>query len=116
MENNVSEQQDLLKELQGYAILDDSTGAVYLGVNHGDLDEHWGNVYVSNSLGNEYVLSRAHVSQYRLLYDFDAVNGIEGVYVTNVVDNWNEDVNNKKNDKLQTFITFNNGMSDSFRN
>lgn len=66
---------------QGYVILDDHTGAVYMGVNHGEYNSHWGHVYVSDSIGYKYVLSSPHTRfQYSSSgtpnYDFDRINGL----------------------------------------
>jgi hypothetical protein len=104
----------------GYAILDDSTGAVYMGVNHGDfLNSHWGNVYVSDSAGIKYSLSLQHASQLTsnsnsqvsVSYDFDIIHSVEGVYMGNVLLNWQSSTGSRDYDELETFITFNNGGS-----
>lgn len=100
-------------ENNGYAILDDHTGAVYMGINHGDYDSHWGHVYVSDSIGYKYVLSSPHTRFVSAggvpSYDFDRINGLEGIYLSNVLFNWDEE--EAIQDEVQSFITLNNGGS-----
>jgi len=96
-------------QYNGYSILDDTTGAVFLGVNHGDLYAHWGNLYLSDSLGISYSTSLLHVSQLFGLYDFTRVRGLEGVYLANTVVDWEDKETTNSNSILQTGVTFNNG-------
>jgi len=101
-------------ENNGYVILDDHTGAVYMGVNHGDVNSHWGHVYVSDSIGYRYSLSSPHTRfQYSSSgapnYDFDRINALDGVYLSNVLFNWDDE--EAVQDEVQSFITLNNGGS-----
>lgn len=68
----------------GYRIIDDASGSIFMGVDHGS----WGNVYTSDASGIKYTTSLEHVSKSFPYFDFTPVQSIEGVYIANVIDNW----------------------------
>jgi hypothetical protein len=90
--------------------LDDKTGGVYVGINHGDVvSSRWGNVYVSDSTGANYIETLLHVGQHNsIFYDFDAVQSVEGVYIGNVLRNY-EDNTPEEYDQLVSFFSYDNG-------
>ena len=121
-------------ENKQYAILDDSTGGIYIGINHQDVRSgRWGNIYTSDStgiliflfffffsflitgnVGSRYILSLEHVkllplSSSSVLYDFDNVKSLEGIFMANVLTNW-ETSTGDQFDLLQTFLSLNNGI------
>ena len=90
-----------------FQILDTSTGAAYLAVNHGSITSKWSHLYLSNSLGNMYSLSLPYV--HRGVYaitDFSKFLGLEGIYIANAMSA--NDVNSATL-LLKTYITFDNG-------
>jgi hypothetical protein len=91
-------------------ILDDETGAVYLGINHGGTyTSRWGNIYVSDATGVQYVSSVQHVAfgALDMEFDFDRISGVEGVYIANILENYND--RNVNTAKITTLITMDNG-------
>ena len=65
-----------------------SEDTVFLHVNHIGESSTWGNVYVSNALGLGYALSLPHNRRATNgKCDFEKVEGIEGIYLSNYIDN-----------------------------
>jgi len=95
--------------INGYTILDDHTGAIYLGLNHAAYQSHWGNVYVSDSVGVHYYPSQSHVNAYQPIYDFERVHTLDGIYIANTLTNWAEENTDRDDDLVQSFITMDNG-------
>jgi len=91
----------------GYAILDDYTGSVFLGIVHSyDYTTNWGNLYASDATGSRYSLSLRGIHQYRGIFDFVRVQGLEAIYFANVVYN-TADVDSP----LRSVISFDDGSS-----
>jgi hypothetical protein len=92
-----------------YTILDTSEGSVFLHVNHGDYNTGYGNIYLSDAEGLKFALSlRNNKRDAQGRCDFEKVQGIEGIYITN------EQINSeasmlKEKPKLRTKITFDKG-------
>lgn len=78
-----------------------------MGILHNEIS----NLYVSDSLGYRYITSLQHISQFTsvnyVFYDFEKVQGIEGVYLTNQIQNWQDP--NPIIEEKQTYFSFNNG-------
>eukprot|EP00002_Diphylleia_rotans_P011359 TRINITY_DN2246_c0_g1_i2.p1 TRINITY_DN2246_c0_g1~~TRINITY_DN2246_c0_g1_i2.p1 ORF type:complete len:688 (-),score=116.94 TRINITY_DN2246_c0_g1_i2:832-2895(-) len=93
----------------GYSILDTSFGAAFLHVNHQSLKSDWGNLYLSNDLGTNYVLSLPfqHRNEYGSC-DFEPVKGLKGIYMSNVVTSVDDTVESP-NTIIQSRISFDNG-------
>jgi hypothetical protein len=73
-----------------YTILDTSEDSVFLHVNHQGDGAKWGNVYISDSLGLNYSLSLPHNRRdTNGKCDFEKIQGIEGIYMANFIDNIN---------------------------
>ena len=84
-----------------YTVVDSSEDTVFLHVNHGGGSSEWGNIYISNGAGLNYTLSLPHNA--RALSgkcDFDKMEGLEGHYLANYVDNvqYSDDFDAKFND------------------
>lgn len=95
---------DFLDE-KGYAILNDDTGSVFMGVNHDNLLTGWGNLYTSDAMGVRYSLSQERISRYALYYDFESVKDLEGIHLINLVAKYETN----QPSKLRTRFSFNNG-------
>jgi len=71
-----------------YTVVDSSEDTVFLHVNHGGAASEWGNIYISNAMGLNYSLSLPHnVRALNGKCDFDKMEGLEGHYMANYVDN-----------------------------
>merc|ERR1719163_1637532 len=95
-----------------YTILDTSEGSVFLHVNHGDYHTGYGNIYLSDAEGLRFALSLRHNkrdAQGRC--DFEKLQGIEGIYITNEQINAEADLDGGRHEKprLRTKITFDKG-------
>ena len=67
-----------------YTILDTSEGSVFLHVNHGDFHTGYGNIYLSDAEGLRFSLSlRNNKRDAQGRCDFEKLQGIEGIYITN---------------------------------
>ncbi|KAK5556632.1 vacuolar protein sorting/targeting protein PEP1 [Exophiala xenobiotica] len=95
---------------QAYTVLDSSTHAVFLHVTVNALpDREYGAIIKSNSNGTSYVFTLDAVNRDTEGYvDFEKMQGLEGVAMTNVVSNLDE-VNDGGKKKLKTMITHNDG-------
>lgn len=123
-----------------YTFLDTSENSVFIHVNHFGEKSKYGHIYISNAEGNQFSLSlHNNLRMVEGQCDFDKVNGLEGIYIANTIDQqWMKDnqqelqqeevkseesmneklptkakeANDKVNqfkDFIQTFITFNKG-------
>jgi len=101
-------------------LLDESTGALLLAVNHGfsskpNPSPHHGDVYLSNTDGSRFVLELEHVVNYHNWWDFHTVDAIPGVYIANTLANWEDDREDTFQSyfqgNLRTYLTFDNARS-----
>jgi len=70
-----------------YTILDMSEDQVFLHVNHYGSKAKFGNIYISDSLGRRYSTSLNNVVRGdRGQCDFEKVQSLEGIYITNIYD------------------------------
>ena len=93
-----------------YTILDTSEGSVFLHVNHGDYNTGYGNIYLSDAEGLRFSLSlRNNKRDAQGRCDFEKVQGIEGIYITNEQINTEGQSGAKEKPKLRTKITFDKG-------
>ncbi|PRP78631.1 hypothetical protein PROFUN_13505 [Planoprotostelium fungivorum] len=96
-----------LEEKNLYSILDDSTGAVFMGINHQDYDSRWGHLYVSEPMGVQYVFSLGYMVHTYDNFDFMRVRGAKGILFANSLENPNEGASAAE--KIRTYVSFNNG-------
>ena len=93
----------------GYQVLAGSFTQLVLQVQHMQ-DHNIGNIYISDSDGNKFGLSlKNNVKNDENKCDFQKVKSLEGVYISNVVDDKivkNKQIKKKQNYK-QTKISFN---------
>ncbi len=76
-----------------YTFLDTTENTVFIHVNHfGEKSKH-GHIYVSDPEGTKFSLSlHNNVRMTEGQCDFDRVNGLEGIYIANVIDqDWMKD-------------------------
>lgn len=70
-----------------YTFLDTSEGSVFLHINHFGEQSKYGHVYISDSKGSSFSLSLPHnIRGYDNQCDFERLQGLEGIYIANVVD------------------------------
>ncbi|GAM22674.1 hypothetical protein SAMD00019534_058490 [Acytostelium subglobosum LB1] len=81
-----------------YKIIDDSSGAIWLGIQMKRADR-FGSVYVSDSSGGKFTLSKERISLMSE-YDFAPFYGLKGAYVANQV---------TTGTNIQTIVTYDNG-------
>ncbi|CUM51723.1 unnamed protein product [Debaryomyces tyrocola] len=92
---------------QAYTVLDSASKAIFIHVTTNNENGHeFGSILKSNSNGTSYSLTLDKVNRNRIGYvDYDRIEGIEGVIVSNVVAN----DHSKDRKKLKTQITHNDG-------
>lgn len=102
-------------ENMAYTVLESSTDSVFLHVTTNSMaGSEWGSLVKSNSNGTYYAMSLEHVNRNSKGYvDFEKMIGLDGVAVVNIVGNA-DDAALSGSKKLQTRITHNDGMSESF--
>eukprot|EP01114_Cavostelium_apophysatum_P000210 TRINITY_DN1020_c0_g1_i5.p1 TRINITY_DN1020_c0_g1~~TRINITY_DN1020_c0_g1_i5.p1 ORF type:complete len:551 (+),score=213.60 TRINITY_DN1020_c0_g1_i5:387-2039(+) len=93
-------------EYKGYSILDDRTGAVFLGVDHQGSGSDWGDLYVSDASGSRYAVSLRKVHQEFGYFDFARIHGLEGIYITNKLKNPDDQYSG-----VQSVLTYDNGAT-----
>jgi hypothetical protein len=85
-----------------YTVLDTSEDQVFLHVNHHDTGVQFGHVYISDAVGSKYALSLPNnAREPNGKCDFEKVQGLEGIYIANYVDNAQE-IEHWDRDRLAT--------------
>lgn len=70
-----------------YTFLDTTEESVFLHINHFGDSSKFGYIYTSDKQGLKYSLSLAdNVRSYDNQCDFDRLNGLEGIYIANTID------------------------------
>lgn len=70
-----------------YTFLDTSEQTVFLHINHFGDNSKFGHIYISDQNGLHYSLSLPNnVRSYDHQCDFEKLNGLEGIYIANVID------------------------------
>lgn len=92
---------------QAFTILDSEEGAIFMHITtRSDNNLEYGSILKSNSNGTSYALSLDYVNRDTQGYvDFDRIQGIEGILIANVVDNYQQ----KESKKIKTKISHNDG-------
>lgn len=71
-----------------YTFIDTTEKSVFLHVNHWGDNSKYGHIYISDITGMHYSLSLPHnVRAFDNQCDFERVNGLDGIYIANVIDN-----------------------------
>ncbi|CAH6720525.1 vacuolar protein sorting/targeting protein 10 [[Candida] jaroonii] len=92
---------------QAFTVLDSEKGAIFMHVTTNSDDKHeYGAILKSNSNGTSYALSLDYVNRDKLGFvDYDRIEGIEGILISNVVQNHA----GGDHKKLKSMITHNDG-------
>ena len=100
-------------EKEAYTILESTDYSIQLGVMTNGPFNSMGSIFSSNSNGTYFRENVEHVNlnEYHFV-DFEKVAGIQGIYLVNTVDNWEEVANSAlAPKKLTTQITFDDGRT-----
>ncbi|ORX42516.1 Oligoxyloglucan reducing end-specific cellobiohydrolase [Hesseltinella vesiculosa] len=96
---------------EAYTIVESTSTSLLVDM----LDTHaaFGSLYRSNSNGTYFVKSLDHTNRNAMgIIDFERIQGVEGVMITNVVSNHQDIASGRSNDKsLQTRISFDDGAT-----
>lgn len=72
---------------RSYIFLDTNESAVFIHINEFGSNSSFGNIYISGGLGGRYVLSLEYnIRNKNNQCDFESIQGIEGVFIANVID------------------------------
>ncbi|KAI0391146.1 Oligoxyloglucan reducing end-specific cellobiohydrolase [Xylariaceae sp. FL0594] len=95
-----------------YTILESTSYSIQIDVRSSTrASTPMGTLLSSNSNGTYFTRNIEHTNRNDLYVDFEKVTGIQGVYLVNLVDNW-EDVQKKGAEKkIKTKITFDDGRT-----
>ncbi|CAI4379856.1 CQS_1a_G0024740.mRNA.1.CDS.1 [Saccharomyces cerevisiae] len=107
--------EDVEKQ-EAFTILGSEEGSIFLHLATNLESGHdFGNLLKSNSNGTFFVTLEHAVNRNTLGYvDFEKVQGLEGIILTNIVSNSDKVVENKEDEQLKTKITFNEGSDWNF--
>lgn len=101
---------------QSFTVLGSQTGSVFLHLSSSDKrNAEFGVLMKSNSNGTSFVTLESAVNrnQYGMV-DFEKVQGLEGIILINVVDNYETVLEGSEQKKLKSKITFNDGSDWSY--
>ncbi|KAI0815655.1 hypothetical protein GGR55DRAFT_355937 [Xylaria sp. FL0064] len=103
--------QDHLLIETAYTVLESTNYSIQIDVRTSKhLSNPMGTLLTSNSNGTYFTRNIEHTNRNRqALVDFEQVTGIQGVYLVNQVDNWEEVEKEEATKKSKTKITFDDG-------
>ncbi|AJQ15672.1 Pep1p [Saccharomyces cerevisiae YJM1399] len=107
--------QDVSKQ-EAFTILGSEKGSIFLHLATNLESGHdFGNLLKSNSNGTSFVTLEHAVNRNTFGYvDFEKIQGLEGIILTNIVSNSDKVAENKEDKQLKTKITFNEGSDWNF--
>ncbi|GES72387.1 hypothetical protein SCEPF1_0537000100 [Saccharomyces cerevisiae] len=107
--------EDIGKQ-DAFTILGSEEGSIFLHLATNLESGHdFGNLLKSNSNGTSFVTLEHAVNRNTFGYvDFEKVQGLEGIIITNIVSNREKVGENKEDEQLKTKITFNDGSDWNF--
>ncbi|CAD6630917.1 HN1_G0005880.mRNA.1.CDS.1 [Saccharomyces cerevisiae] len=107
--------EDIGKQ-DAFTILGSEEGSIFLHLATNLESGHdFGNLLKSNSNGTSFVTLEHAVNRNTFGYvDFEKVQGLEGIIITNIVSNSEKVGENKEDEQLKTKITFNDGSDWNF--
>ncbi|GFP68562.1 VPS10 homolog 2 [Saccharomyces cerevisiae] len=107
--------EDIGKQ-EAFTILGSEEGSIFLHLATNLESGHdFGNLLKSNSNGTSFVTLEHAVNRNTFGYvDFEKVQGLEGIIITNIVSNSEKVGENKEDEQLKTKITFNDGSDWNF--
>ena len=99
-------------EQEAYTILESTNYSIQVDVMTTKPSNPMGSLFTSNSNGTYFTENIRHTNRNVMgLVDFEKVQGIQGIVLVNVVDNWQEYENTGKEKKVQTKISFDDGRT-----
>ncbi|CAI4037670.1 hypothetical protein SMKI_03G1470 [Saccharomyces mikatae IFO 1815] len=107
--------EDVTKQ-EAFTILDSEEGSIFLHLATNLVPgRDFGNLLKSNSNGTSFVTLEHAVNRNTFgLVDFEKIQGLEGIILTNIVSNSDKVAENKEDKQLKTKITFNEGSDWNF--
>ncbi|CAI7239130.1 CPS_collapsed_G0026410.mRNA.1.CDS.1 [Saccharomyces cerevisiae] len=107
--------EDIGKQ-DAFTILGSEEGSIFLHLATNLESGHdFGNLLKSNSNGTSFVTLEHAVNRNTFGYvDFEKIQGLEGIIITNIVSNSEKVGENKEDEQLKTKITFNDGSDWNF--
>ncbi|KAL7628165.1 vacuolar protein sorting/targeting protein PEP1 [Parahypoxylon ruwenzoriense] len=96
-----------------YTVLESTNYSIQIDVKTGRrMSKPMGTLLTSNSNGTYFTRNAEHTNRNLESYvDFEKVSGIQGIFLVNQVDNWEEVEEDEKEKKIKTKITFNDGRT-----
>ena len=101
---------------EAFTILESEEGSIFLHLaTNLEPGRDFGNLLKSNSNGTSFVTLEHAVNRNMFGFvDFEKIQGLEGIILTNIVSNSDEVTKNKEEKQLKTKITFNEGSDWNF--
>jgi len=97
-------------EEDAYTILESTNYSIQVDVMTTKPTEAMGVLCTSNSNGTYFTQNIQHTNRnFHGIVDFERIQGIQGIVLVNIVDNWVEVEKSRKNKKLVTRISFDDG-------
>ena len=102
-------------EQKAYTILESTNYSIQVDVMTTTPSSSMGSLFTSNSNGTYFTENIKHTNRNRMgLVDFEKVQGIQGIVLVNVVDNWERFERGSEGKKVQTKISFDDGRTFQF--
>lgn len=99
-------------EEDAYTVLESTNYSIQVDVMTTSPENPMGVLFTSNSNGTYFTRNVEHTNRNRHgLVDFEKIFGIQGIVLVNVVDNWKEAERSRKDKKLQSKISFDDGRT-----
>ena len=99
-------------EEDAYTILESTNYSLQVDVMTTNPTDAMGVLFTSNSNGTYFTRNIEHTNRnYRGIVDFEKVQGIQGIVLVNIVDNWEEVEKLKKDKKIMSQISFDDGRT-----
>lgn len=99
-------------EEDAYTILESTNYSIQVDVMTTSPTEAMGVLFTSNSNGTYFTRNIEHTNRnFRGIVDFEKVQGIQGIVLVNVVENWQEVEKARKGKRIQSQISFDDGRT-----
>ncbi|KAL8783447.1 MAG: hypothetical protein Q9195_009389 [Heterodermia aff. obscurata] len=99
-------------EEDAYTLLESTNYSIQVDVLTTAPSNPMGVLFNSNSNGTYFTRNIPHTNRnFRGLVDFEKIQGVQGIYLVNVVDNWEEVEKLRKDKKVQSKISFDDGRN-----
>ena len=99
-------------EEDAYTVLESTNYSIQVDVMTTGPENPMGVLFTSNSNGTYFTRNIEHMNRNRKgIVDFEKIQGIQGIVLVNVVDNWKEVEKSRKDKKVQSQISFDDGRT-----